>query len=235
MSSSPVRVGLTPTPRIVSTPRAASRASDHEERGRREIAGHLERARVRAAPAASSRTRRRADVDAAAEAAQHALGVIARDGGLDHRRRALRVQAREQHRGLHLRARDRQTRSGCRAARAPPRMSHRRPARLRSRSRAPIWRSGVATRSIGRFISEASPISSLSKRWPASRPVIRRMAVPEFPMSSACGARLEPVQPDAVHRDLRAARSARSARRARALPRMRRQAIFAFEKAAHFA
>ena len=50
-------------------------------------------------------------VDAAPEAQQHALGVIARDGRLDHGRPTLRVQAGEQHGRFHLRARDRQLRS----------------------------------------------------------------------------------------------------------------------------
>ena len=48
--------------------------------------------------------------------------------------------------------------------------------------RAPISRSGPATRSMGRLESDSSPVSSVSNAWPASRPVSSRMEVPELPM-----------------------------------------------------
>ena len=133
MSSRPVRVGLMPTPEIVSVA-CADRAGDHEERGRREIARHFQRARL------ETLRRRQADfavrrVDAAAEAEQHALGVIARDGRLDHGRLALRVETGEQHRGLDLRAGDGQlvadAAQACAAA-----DPHRRLARCRFDARA---------------------------------------------------------------------------------------------------
>ncbi len=61
--------------------------------------------------------------------------------------------------------------------------------------RAPIARNGFAARSIGRFMSEASPINSESNRWPASKPIDKRIAVPALPMSSACGAPRSPCSP----------------------------------------
>ena len=98
--------------------------------------------------------------------------------------------------------------------------------------RAPIWRSGVAARSIGRFISDESPISSLSKRWPASSPVIRRIAVPELPMSSACAGclagRCSPTP--CTRTSLRA--GLLDAHAERAHRRHGREAVLAFEKAA---
>ena len=48
---------------------------------------------------------------------------------------------------------------------------------------APIWRSGVITRSIGRRESAASPTRRLSNVCPASSPARSRMVVPEFPQS----------------------------------------------------
>ena len=56
-------------------------------------------------------------------------------------------------------------------------------------------RSGAATRSIGRFISEASPTRVLAKSCPHSSPMNRRMAVPALPMSSAALPARRPVLP----------------------------------------
>ena len=53
------------------------------------------------------------------------------------------------------------------------------------RTSAPISRSGFATRSMGRFISDASPINVDENSCAASRPVNSRIAVPALPMSSA--------------------------------------------------
>src|SRR5919108_385716 len=50
--------------------------------------------------------------------------------------------------------------------------------------RAPIICSGTATRSIGRRMSDSSPINVESKRCGASIPIMSRMAVPALPMSS---------------------------------------------------
>ncbi len=60
---------------------------------------------------------------------------------------------------------------------------------------APICRSGPATRSIGRRISEASPISVEAKDCPASRPIDRRIAVPALPMLSGAVAPCSPPAP----------------------------------------
>ncbi len=63
---------------------------------------------------------------------------------------------------------------------------------------APMRRKGAATRSMGRDISDASPIRIESKPWPASRPVSSRIEVPELPRSSAAGGALRPPRPDAL-------------------------------------
>ena len=60
---------------------------------------------------------------------------------------------------------------------------------------APMAQSGFATRSIGRFMSEASPINSESKACAASSPVNRRIAVPALPMSRAWPAPASPRMP----------------------------------------
>ena len=56
---------------------------------------------------------------------------------------------------------------------------------------APICRSGVITRSIGRLESDESPTRRVSNFWPASKPASSRMVVAEFPqlMSPAGGLR----------------------------------------------
>ncbi|MNY81373.1 hypothetical protein D3C86_2229090 [compost metagenome] len=46
---------------------------------------------------------------------------------------------------------------------------------------APISRSGLATRFIGRLDNEASPVRVLSKFCAANKPASRRMEVPELP------------------------------------------------------
>jgi hypothetical protein len=61
--------------------------------------------------------------------------------------------------------------------------------------RAPIRRSGSITRRIGRFDSEASPISVDSKRWPESNPVNSRIPVPALPQSSASDVPRKPCNP----------------------------------------
>ncbi len=60
---------------------------------------------------------------------------------------------------------------------------------------APMSRSGAATRSMGRFMSEESPMSLESKRCAASRPMNRRMAVPALPMFSSDAAAFRPCIP----------------------------------------
>ena len=61
---------------------------------------------------------------------------------------------------------------------------------------APIWRSGAATRPIGRRVSEASPRISVSNGRPARRPNRRRIVVPELPQSSASAAACSPRETD---------------------------------------
>ena len=56
-------------------------------------------------------------------------------------------------------------------------------------------RSGAATRSMGRRMSEASPIRLDAKGSAASSPIIRRIAVPALPMSSGAPAALRPRAP----------------------------------------
>ena len=46
---------------------------------------------------------------------------------------------------------------------------------------APMRPSGSVTRAIGRCRSDASPVSSVQKGWPASTPSSRRAVVPELP------------------------------------------------------
>ena len=60
---------------------------------------------------------------------------------------------------------------------------------------APICSSGTITRRIGRRRSDSSPVSVLSKFWPASTPASILIVVPEFPASSLRRERLSPVSP----------------------------------------
>src|SRR6266545_428170 len=68
-------------------------------------------------------------------------------------------------------------------------------ASLRPSMLAPIWRSGSATRRIGRLVNDASPKSSVSNRRPAQRPMSKRMEVPELPQSSGWAAARRPSKP----------------------------------------
>ena len=52
-----------------------------------------------------------------------------------------------------------------------------------ARMSAPIWRSGVTTRFMGRFWSELSPVIFVVNCWPLRMPERRRMVVPEFSAS----------------------------------------------------
>ena len=61
--------------------------------------------------------------------------------------------------------------------------------------RAPMRVSGSTTRCMGRPDSEASPVSTLVKAWPASSPAIRRMDVPELPRYSGSGGARRPCKP----------------------------------------
>ena len=57
--------------------------------------------------------------------------------------------------------------------------------------------SGAATRSIGRWRSDASPVSSLSNGCPASSPISSRIPVPELPRSRTLAGARSPRAPDA--------------------------------------
>ena len=69
--------------------------------------------------------------------------------------------------------------SGAQRPRAPD--GHRARARRPSTTVAPIWRSGTATRSMGRPDSDASPIWRAAAARPARAPSSSRMLVPELP------------------------------------------------------
>ena len=64
---------------------------------------------------------------------------------------------------------------------------------------APICRNGVASRSIGRRVREASPWSCVSNGCPASKPESSRIVVPELPQSRGACAGSEARQTDAPH------------------------------------
>jgi hypothetical protein len=61
--------------------------------------------------------------------------------------------------------------------------------------RAPMVASGAITLAIGRADKEASPVSSLAKRWPASSPASSRIPVPALPQSSGSALGRSPCKP----------------------------------------
>ena len=203
-SSAPVRVGLRPTfsttTSLPSTERAATSRNVAEDEIARHGDGHGAQAPAPPRRIDDDRIRRRVGRDGRAQEAQHALGVIARLRGLAQLGAATRLQAREHERALELRARDGQVVAQAReraAAHAtsggntsPGRAGSTRPSMT-----APIWRSGSASRRMGRFVSEASPSSAVSNGRPASSPVIMRIVVPELPQSSAPAAARRPSKP----------------------------------------
>ena len=65
---------------------------------------------------------------------------------------------------------------------------------------APIRRSGAATRSIGRGVSDSSPVSVNSPAWPARTPAPRRMSVPALRQST--GPARRPRRPTPLHDEL---------------------------------
>ena len=104
MSSRPVRVGFTPTPHYAQRRAAGDQARHDEECRRREIAGHID-ARAREVRRSGNGDRRILAADGNTEGRQHPFRVIARGLGFDDAGRAIGIKAREQDRGLHLRAR----------------------------------------------------------------------------------------------------------------------------------
>ena len=178
--------------------------------------GHFERARFQALRRRQAHFAVRG-VDAATEAQQHALGVIARDGRLDHGRRdPARTDRRAAPPTSPARSRP-ATRSGCPSSDAPPRI---RTGGLPSAvsMRAPIWRSGVATRSIGRFISDAVADQLAVERLAGQQAGHQAHGRAGIAHVERVRRRLQAAQADAVHAHFAARRSARSARRARASP-----------------
>ncbi len=163
-------------------------AAGHQEECRGgEIRRHRDRRAARARWPPSSATVAPSRSTSTPKARQHPLGVIARGRRLGDAGAAAALQARQQQGRFHLRAGDRQgVVDG--AQRADRRGSAPAAGPRACRCRAPISRSGTATRSIGRRMSEASPISVESKACPASSPMNRRMAVPALPMSSGAAA-----------------------------------------------
>jgi len=66
---------------------------------------------------------------------------------------------------------------------------------LRPRMRAPMRVSGSTTRFMGRLRRYWSPVTTEKNDCPASRPVIRRMVVPELPQSITSPGSLRPCSP----------------------------------------
>ena len=62
-------------------------------------------------------------------------------------------------------------------------------------TRAPIACRGSAIRSMGRFRSDASPVSTLPKRCPAMMPESRRIVVPELPQFNGSSGGRSPSSP----------------------------------------
>ena len=222
--SSPIRVGLSPTPSSrTSLPRHDRRGDDGEGR-RGEVAGHADPPGLEALD--------RPDRDPAGRAAagdgrgpqvrptrpsRRPPSACARCGpgsaaGSVTRGLALGQQAGEQHARLHLGARDGQpvvdpVQSGA----ARPRSGGRRPSR--HSTSAPISRSGSATRSTGRRRIDSSPSSVHDPaRCPASHPGSIRSRVPALPTSiSRAGPadRARAARPDALDPNSQAARRRR--------------------------
>ena len=201
ISSRPVRVGLTPTLRMVR-PRSRRQAAGNDEEGRRgKIARHRDaRTRPGAAPPARL-TQAAVALHRHAEAPQHALGVIARRRRLGDAAGALARKARPAAARISPVRWRSASRSRCRAA------AHRRgsvPAGARRgyRCARPSTRSGCATRSIGRRMSEASPTSVLSKALPGQqshRQAHRRARIAHVQRSRR---RAQADEPDTVPRAL---------------------------------
>jgi hypothetical protein len=79
--------------------------------------------------------------------------------------------------------------------RAPRTASGRRLPSRRPTTVAPMRRSGAATRSIGRLRSDASPVMTDQKGWPASTPTRSLAPVPELPQSITFSGSVSPSGP----------------------------------------
>ena len=222
--------GCSATSSITSSEPGVIARGDHEERGRRRIARHVElerlgRAGARRAPCRPS------TVDRRAERGEHPLGVVAAAARATRPRSSPSAcSPASTQRGLHLRARDRQARARMPCS-APPRIDERRARRRRRgrRSCAPIARSGSTTRAIGRGpqrrVAGRAPRGTAG---PASTPESTRIVVPRVaavehgvglaPARRRPCRRRSTASPPLAHRRRRAAR----ARRARRVRRRRR-------------
>ena len=137
----------------------------------------------------------RAELDRPAERREHAFGVVARRVRLAHAGLASRVQAGQQDRGLHLRARNRQRRTRCREDVCLPRdVQRRQSASLRVNVRThPSERLDHAPHRPARqrFVADQDGIESLPRQQSGSR----RIPVPALPQSIGAGATRSPCRP----------------------------------------
>ena len=169
ISRMPVRVGFMPTPRTVTRePATICAATSRNAAAERSPGISMSNAGILPShPAGSSSTIVPTRAERHAERVQHPLGVIARERRLLEVRRAVGVEAREQERALHLRARDRAL-----VLERAERLAVRERADAQRRRISPAFvgcgapsmiapraRSGPATRIIGRRVSDASPTS----------------------------------------------------------------------------
>ena len=171
-------VGLTPTPSMRIVRARHDQGGDGEEGGGRGIAGDRERccgSKLRLA-AQRDRGRRRLAISGA-ERGQQPLEMVAGRRRLDDVGDAGRVERGEEQRRFDLGRGDVEAvvAAGRRDRGPRPSAAARRPS-----IRAPIRRSGAATRPIGRRQSEASPVKSARIGWLATRPMSSRAEVPRI-------------------------------------------------------
>jgi hypothetical protein len=156
ISSKPVRVGFIPTFRINKLAIRRQKAGHDEEGGGGEIAGHRE---VQASQAVRGMQAVRKPSTSTRTPHPNSIRSLWSRlmAGRNHRGGSLGIQARQKNGRLHLGTGHRQpvfdpvqsaTAAECRPAAGLRECAHRRPSRA----------SGFATRSMGRFISDASPI-----------------------------------------------------------------------------
>ena len=217
------RVGFVLTPRGAARRRGGSRRPRARTRRPTGPPGRSRR-RPRRPRGPARRTivaavRRRSPRHGDAAGAEHPLGVVARGHGLGHAGLAVRGEAGQQDRRLHLGAAARAWRSRSAPGGARPvtasgsSVAPRRPAKA-----APIARSGSTTRPIGRRRSDASPSSTANSGRPASRPATRRVVVPGVAavedllgLDEGVAARRDHAVVDAARRARRRARRSRPA------------------------
>ena len=189
-SSNPVRRGLRPTSWIVSsdpgsrvaaTTKAPPRRSRPARRPRRAEAARPDRRRPGAARAHPH-----------AGGLEHQLGVVARRQRLDDRRLAGRVEAREQHARLDLRARHRQLVADPAQLAARDHERRRAVVALDARAHLPSGSGDPVDRAAAQ---RSSPVSSKLPCWPARIPASSRSVVPELPQSIGASGSRRPRRP----------------------------------------